>query len=238
MPWLDVTPDLIERFRSFVTPWFRDNARSGICHVHHLKEADGDAFVIRHGDTLKRIGIFDQDGNQDSCIVRPERVDVAHFNRITGEWQVSGLGVKLQELYREAFGAVFHGSIHALAHSRRYSLEPLREGASALQCDMAAAVQFAELKSLKLELPGGQQIAITRSPVLDALAHFIPGILPVAPLVEAVLSFKLANRRTRLPVRIWPERDIITGNNAHPAIDPWLVEHGYANDDTRLLASA
>jgi hypothetical protein len=41
-----------------------------------------------------------------------------------------------------------------------------------------------------------------------------------------------------LPVRIWPERDIITGNNAHPAIDPWLVEHGYANDDTRLLASA
>jgi len=238
MPSFEVTSELIERFRAFVTPWFRDNARSGICHVHHLKEADGDAFVIRHGDLLKRIGIFDEDGNQDSCIVRPERVDVAHFNRLSGEWQVSGLGVKLQELYREAFGTVFHGSIKALAHSKRYSLEPLREGATALQCDLSATVQFAELRTLKLELPSGQQIVINRPPVFDALEHFTPGVLSVVPLVEASLSLKLANRSTRMPVRICPERDVVTGNNADPAIDTWLVEHGFANDDTRLLASA
>ena len=60
--------------------------------------------------------------------VRPERVDVAHYRYLTGEWQISGIGARLQELYRQAFGTAFHGSPNALVHYKRYSLKPLREG--------------------------------------------------------------------------------------------------------------
>lgn len=238
MPVMDVTPEMLDRLKSILSPWFRENARSATCIIHHLKEADGDALVIRHGDTLKRVGIVDSDGNRDSHIFRPEQVDVANFNRITGEWQASGRGSKLQELYREAFGTVFHGSLNALAYSKRYTLEPLREGPLALKCDMLATVQFAELKSLKLGLHGGQQLTVTRAPVFEALENMTPGLLGTSRLLEATISFKLANRRSRVLVRICPERDTIHGNISDPAIDAWLIEHNFANDDVQLLASA
>ncbi len=238
MPVLEVSSELIERLKSILAPWFKDNARSAACLVHHLKESDGDGFVIRHGDMLKRVGIFDVDGNHDSHIFRPEQVDVANFNSTTGEWQFSGRGVKVQELYRTVFGTVFHGSPNALAHSKRYSLEPLRDGPSALKCNMLATVQFAELKSLKLELPGGQQLVINRSPVFEALDHMAPGLLANARLLEATIAFKLANRRSRVPVKIRPDHDTIQGNTSDPAIDAWLVERHFANDENQLVASA
>ena len=235
---LPMTGDTIERLKAILSPWFKENARSPTCSIHHLQEADGDAFVIRHGDTLKRVGIVDAEGNRDSHIFRPEQVDVANFNRITGEWQVSGRGVKLQELYREAFGAVFHGSPTALGYSNRYSLEPLRDGSSALKCDMLATVQFAELKSLKLGLHSGQQLTISRAPVFGALEYMASGLLATSTLLEATISFKLANRRSRVTVKIRPESDTIQGNTSDPAIDAWLIEHHFANDDVQLVASA
>jgi hypothetical protein len=238
MPVLANTPDSIERLKSILAPWFKENARSATCIIHHLQESDGDAFVIRHGDTLKRVGVFDGEGKRDSHIFRPEQLDVANFTRMTGEWQVSGRGAKLQGLYREALGAVFHGSPHALAHSKRYSLEPLRDGPSALKCDIYSTVQFAELKSLKLEIPGGQQLTFNRPPVFEALEYTNAGLLASAGLLEATVSFKLANRRARVLVRICPERDTIYGNTSDPAIDAWLVEHHFANDDVQLVASA
>lgn len=238
MPVLPFTPDSIERLKSILMPWFKENARSPACTIHHLSEASGEAFVIRHGDTLKRVGVVDGEGNRDSHIFRPEQLDVANFNRMTGEWQVSGRGAKLQGLYREALGAVFHGSLNALAHSNRYSLEPLRDGPSSLRCDIYSTVQFAELKSLKLEIPGGQQLTFNRAPVFEALEYTNAGLLSTAVLLEATIGFKLANRRSRVLVRICPERDTIFGNASDPAIDAWLIEHQFANDDVQLVASA
>jgi hypothetical protein len=238
MPVLPFTPGSIERLKSILVPWFKDNARSPACIIHHLGESSGEAFVIRHGDTLKRVGVVDEEGKSDSHIFRPEQLDVANFNRMTGEWLVSGRGAKLQGLYRDALGAVFHGSPNALAHSKRYSLEPLRDGPSSLKCDIHSAVQFAELKSLKLEIPGGQQITISRSPVFEALDYTNPHLLATAVLLEATIGFKLANRAARVLVRICPERDTIHGNASDPAIDAWLIEHQFANDDVQLVASA
>jgi len=238
MPHLEITAESIARFKDMVAAWFKDNARSEACIVHHLNEGSGDSFAIKHGEMLKRMSIFNAEGNEDSCIVRPGRIDGAMFNRFTGEWQVAGLGLKVQELYRVVLGLVFHGSKNALVYSNRYSLEPLRAGPDSLKCDISAAVQFAELKSLKLELPSGQPILIDRPPVFEALNHFNPGLLETVPLLEATLALKLVNRRARVQLRICPDRDTIHGCTSDPAIDAWLVEHGFANDENRLLASA
>jgi len=58
------------------------------------------------------IDVLDEEGNSASRILRPERVDVVHFREMAGEWQVSGIGAKVQALCREAFGLVFHGSVY------------------------------------------------------------------------------------------------------------------------------
>ena len=237
LPFLKVDEAKLERFRSLVAPWFEQNARSGVCYIHHLAEPSGVAFVVRHGDLLKRIGVLNERGDQESCILRPERVDVAHLNLLTGEWQVSGLGTKLQNLYREAFGAVFHGSGNALVHSHRYTLEPLRDGPSCLVCDPSAPVQFAELKSVKIEVPSGGVVEFKREAVFETLAANHEW-LSFARLVDATLSLKCANRRRRVLLKICPERDTINGNAADLVVDAWLNERGFAHNDGQLLASA
>jgi hypothetical protein len=64
------------------------------------------------------------------------------------------------------------------------------------------------------------------------------GLLATSTLLEATISFKLANRRSRVTVKIRPESDTIHGNNSDPAIDAWLIEHHFATDDVQLVASA
>lgn len=237
LPFLDVDSMKLERFRALVAPWFKRNARSEACYIHHQVEPGGVAFVIRHGDLLKRIGVLNVQGDSESFILRPERVDVAHFSMLTGEWQISGLGGKLQELYREAFGAAFHGSANALMHSNRYTLEPLREGPSCLYCEPSAQVNFAELKSVKIGVPAGGVVEFKREAVFETLAANREW-LSYARLIDATLSLKCANRRRRVLLKICPGRDTINGNAADPVIDAWLNERGFAHHDARLLASA
>jgi hypothetical protein len=234
------TPDSIERFRQLLIPWFEANARSGFCHVHVREEKCGVSFVIRHGDMLKRIGVYEEDGTPGSRILRPERLDLAHYRQHTGEWQISGLGAKLQELYRQAFGAVFHGSPSALIHTNRYSLEPLREGPSALVCDPFGRVQFANLKSLKIELQSGHLVTISRRNVFSGMLELNPSLWQTAIFVEAKIDFKIANRRSLVPIVLNPLEDKVSGIHLEDAIETWLIEHHFANNthESFVLESA
>jgi hypothetical protein len=220
----------IDRFRELVIPWFQANARSGICHVHFREEANGVSFVIRHGDLLKRIGVYDENGNSGSRILRPERVDVAHYRHLTGEWQVSGLGLRLQEIYRQAFGTVFHGSAHALGHSKRYSLEPLREGPACLQCQPGSRIQVAELASLKIVLPCGTHVTLGRGDVFAAIRETNPMLLQIMNFLEARIDLKIAARRRMVPIILSPLRDKVSGIHLDDAIEPWLAERGFSNN--------
>ena len=236
--FMGVNERRIELFKETVGPWFEENSRSATCRFSHLEEGDGHAFVINHGDLLKRLGVLDAEGNQESQVFRPEKIDIAHFHPLTGEWQVSGLGTKLQDLYRRAFGLAFYGSETALMPSKRYSLEPLRDGPESIRCDMMATVQHAELKKLAVTTPDGQDIIISKGMIFEGLNFMNSRFLQAVHLREATISLKLANRKRRVSVRICPDRDTIIGNAADPAIDAWLRERQFANDDGRLLASA
>jgi hypothetical protein len=230
----------IAQLESLLGPWFEENARSGICRIHVREEPSGTSFVIRHGDLLKRIGVFGENGSSSSKILRPERVDVAHYRHLTGEWQISGIGRRLQELYRQAFGTVFHASANALVHSKRYSLEPLREGPSILKCDPASRIQFADLAWIKIELPCGNQVLITRGNIFAGIAELSPSLLRSAILLEARIDFKIAAKRRFVPVILTPHRDKISGLHLDDAVEPWLAERGFSNHnhETIILESA
>jgi hypothetical protein len=240
LKFLPPTRPRIAKLESLLGPWFEENARSGICRVHVREEPGYTSFVIRHGDLLKRIGVFDEDGNSSFRILRPERVDVAHYRHHTDEWQISGIGRRLQELYRQAFGTVFHASPKALAYSKRYSLEPLREGPSILKCNPNSRIQFADLASIKIELPCGNQVAITRGNIFAGIAGLSPLLLQGSILLEARLDFKIAARRRLVPVILTPYRDKVSGLHLDDAIEPWLAERSFSNahDESFILASA
>ena len=239
-PVLDVTDERITALQDMLAPWFRDNARSGYCRVHVRNEAEGIAFVIRHGDLLTRLGVLGEDGRTQLQLLRPERMDIAHYRFLTREWQISGVGSRIQEIYRKAFGRVFHGSANALAHSQRYSLEPLRDGPRALECDRSGTVQHAELKRLKLAIQSGQQVTLEQGNLFDALNKFSVDLLQTATLIDATLSLKLSRRRSAVQIKICPERDNITGAAGIHAVEEWLANHHFANDHhaAALLESA
>lgn len=230
LKFLPPTAQRIAKLESLLGPWFAENARSGICRVQVREEPGGTSFVIRHGDLLKRIGVFDEDGSSSFKILRPERVDIAHYRHHTDEWQISGIGRRLQELYRQAFGTVFHASPKALVYSKRYSLEPLREGLSILKCDPNSRIQFARLASIKVELSRGSQVAITRGNIFDAIAGLNPSLLQNSILLEARIDFKIATRRRLIPVILTPHRDKVSGLHLDEAIEPWLAERGFSNN--------
>jgi hypothetical protein len=227
---------LIERFRQLPIPWFEANARLGFCQVRVREEKCGVSFVIRHGDMLKRIGVYEEDGTPGSRILRPERLDLAHYRQHTGEWQISGLGAKLQELYRQAFGAIFHGSPNALVHAKRYSLEPLREGPSSLVCDPNSRVQFAQLKSLKLELETGHQLVITQGNVFSGILALNPSLWQTAAFLEARIDLKIAHRRSLVQVTLNPRSDKVSGIHLDDAIESWLIERHFAHNSHESFA--
>ncbi len=240
LPFHTLDDSLVKRFESLAGPWFEANARSPVCRLHPRIEGGTVSFVIRHGDLLKRIGVCEEDGRTGSRILRPERVDVARYNPATRGWEISGMGARVQELYRKLFGTVFHGSPSALVHSKRYSLEPLREGPDSLVCDPSSNVQFAQLVSLRIRLGRGNEVTLWNGDIFGAFDDLGPTLLSTAELVEARIDLKLANRRRRQKVILCPHRDKVSGLQTDPAIEPWLAQHGFSNpvaDDRFVLES-
>jgi len=240
LPLLQMTPERMNELRDRLSPWFSENARSAACQIHPRVDDDGVSFVIRHGDLLRRINVLEEDGSSSSRILRPECQDVAYYRTATHEWQISGVGHQLQELYRKALGAVLHGSEFAMARSDRYSLEPLRDGEIALKTDFHGHVQFVELTMLKIELPNGCRLTIDRGRVFESIISINPFILRTAPLLEAVLNFKISGRKKQIAVKLTPGNDRVTGIQFDPAIEAWLVERGFSTeiDESFIRASA
>ena len=230
LPYFSPDADSAKKLEALMRPWFEKNARSSICSVHLRQESGNISFIIRHGDLLKRMAVYDDQGRSTSAILRPERVDVAHYRRDTHEWQVSGIGRRLQELYCQAFGAVFHGSATALVASKRYSLEPLREGSRIMDCNAGAHVSYARLSMLRLELPCGQKLTMERGDIFATLKALDSSLCKDVTLLEAKIELKRQNQRRLVPVIINPSRDKIASPHIDFAIEEWLAERGFTTN--------
>ena len=221
-------------------PWFERTRRSGTCSVHVRQGPNGTSFVIRHGDPLRRLSVISDDGSQSSRILRPERVDVAHWRPAAGEWLISGCGRTMQEMYRQAFGLVLHGSPDALCSLRRYSLEPLRRGGSVLWCGQGDAVQSASLTLLKIQMPDSSKFTLTGKDVFGAVRSINPAHFEAAILSEARIELRLARRRRVLPVVLRPLGKRPAATDYDETVTSWLSERGFlaTTHETLVLESA
>jgi hypothetical protein len=91
-----------------------------------------------------------------------------------------------------------------------------------------------------MELPGGNQLLITRSDIFAGLAGLNPTLLQHAILLEARIDLKIATKRRLVPVILNPLSDKVSGLHLDDAIEPWLAERDFSNDshETFFLESA
>jgi len=222
---LPLTEDRLRAAEGLLSPWFDDNARTGACRVRAQEDADGISFIVRHGDLLNRVGVIADDGTTESKLLRPERLDLVHFRKDTREWLISGVGERIKDEYRKAFGLSFHGTPNALSPSRRYSLEPLLKGKSCLDY-RTGPISFAELKSVTVEMPSSQQFVVKRADVFAGLEELrCPGMRPV----EATIALKIVGRRPQVKMTIRPEHNTIIGTSNIPIVEKWLVATGFSS---------
>lgn len=237
LPVLPVTDDRLHAVEAKLAPWFAQEARSDACRVRAHRDENGISFLVRHGDLLNRIGVIENDGTTRSHLLRPERLDIIHYRRASHEWKISGVGNRLQDEYRKAFGFVFHSTATALAPSRRYTLDPLKLGPACLQCPQHGPVSMARLAAVTLESPAGQGIEVKKG---DVFATIAPMLQANYRPVVATIVLTIIGRRPKAKVMIYPERNSITGDSNIPAVENWIenAEFAIVNESAELLEIA
>ncbi|MEI6072243.1 MAG: hypothetical protein WCS31_10655 [Verrucomicrobiae bacterium] len=237
LPVLPVTDDRLHAVEAKLAPWFAQEARSDACRVRAHRDENGISFLVRHGDLLNRIGVIENDGTTRSHLLRPERLDIIHYRRASHEWKISGVGNRLQDEYRKAFGFVFHSTANALAPSRRYTLDPLKLGPACLQCPPNGPVSMARLAAVTLESPAGQEIEVKKG---DVFATIVPMLQANYRPVVATIVLTIIGRRPKAKFMICPERNSITGDSNIPAVESWIenAEFAIVNESAELLEIA
>jgi hypothetical protein len=235
-PMLDFSTARQAGIESTLGTWFERNARTSWCRVRAQSDEHGMSFIVRHGEMLNRLGVI-EDGSSAQRILRPERLDIVHFRSATRHWFISGVGSRLVEEYRQAFGVTLHGSSAALVPAHRFSLDPLKRGPSCLDCPPTGQINYAQLKSVKVEAADGQCSDVSKGDMFG----FIRGALRTgARLIEARIALKVSGRRRQVVVRINLDRDSLTGAVDIPAVEHWLENARFVirHDTGELLASA
>lgn len=209
--------------------------------VMSFDEDGGQAFLIRHGDMIKRLGVINDDGEPDTKALRPLKHDVAFL--IPGSWelQVSGRSESIRELYRAVFSRHIFGDSSTLKLANRFTLEPLRTGRNCLAVGEIAAIEAVALRELHLRRRRSSSQTIHRADdvfaEIEAHGH---GYLGDYELTRARFSIRVKGRRKSLSLSIAPDEDTLRGDIHDPLATLWLVACRFTNHRTseNVLASA
>jgi hypothetical protein len=194
-----------------------------ICEVMAFPEAGGYALLIRHGERVKRVEVFDDDHRRDVKALRPVKHDVGFVDTHTGELLFSGRSDEVKNTYRQVFSKHLFGDAKVLKPSRRFSLEPLRTGRECLMCPELETVSTSLLRKLTLRRKGTS--SITTHHAADVFHEIeLRGLdyLKDFSLVKATFSIHLAWERRVLALMISPEDDKIQGDLHDPNVRRWM----------------
>jgi hypothetical protein len=194
-----------------------------ICEVMAFPEATGYALLIRHGERVKRVEVFDDDHRRDVKALRPVKHDVGFFDTHTGELLVSGRSDEVKNTYRQVFSKHLFGDINILKPSRRFTLDPLRSGRDCLIRPELETVAASRLRKLILRRKGTTSITTHQShDVYQELELRGHEYIKDFDLVKASFSIHLAWERRVLNLMISPEDDKIQGDIHDPNVRMWM----------------
>ncbi|MBN8457330.1 MAG: hypothetical protein J0M04_05765 [Verrucomicrobia bacterium] len=192
------------------------------CEVMAFDDDDGHAFLIRHGEHVKRFEILDDDNKRDTKALRLLKHDVA-FVYNSGEVLLSGRSEEVKESYRQVFSKHLFGDPKLLKPSKRFTLDPIRRGRDCLcgaNLDMAAVPL---LRELHMRRRGTSRMVILRcDDVFDEIEEHGSDYLRAFNLLRARVSIRVDGERKSPSVLISPEDDAIRGDIHHPVAKHWL----------------
>ena len=202
---------------------FADLFNSPTSQVMPFDEEGGHAFLIRHGDIVKRFGVIDDEGKPDTKAIRPLKHDVAFLIPGSCELQVSGRSEEIRELYRSVFSRHLFGDATALKSAKRFTLEPLRTGRDSLAAPDVDQINGAALSELHLRRKQGTNLTIHRADdvfsEIEARGH---AYLKDFDLTRARFSLRVRGRRKSLSLSVSPEDDALRGDTHDPLTTAWL----------------
>lgn len=147
-----------KRFEVSCDDQFRDHQCGAGAKLKCFPDDDVVRFLVRHGETLKREGVIQNDESA-SIIYRPEMFDAFHFDTTNGTLGMPNGPKWKMELYRKSFGVILYNDANAFKPLPLFSLEPLCvQGESALSCAMLRTVDSIRLSALEWEREGGNGI--------------------------------------------------------------------------------
>jgi hypothetical protein len=209
--------------------------------VMSFDEDSGQAFLIRHGDMVKRLGVINDDGEPDTKALRPLKHDVAFLIPDSWELQVSGRSESIRELYRSVFSRHIFGDSKALKPAKRFTLEPLRTGRNCLEVADIASIEGVALRELHLRRRRSSSQTIHRADdvftEIEAHGH---GYLNDYELTRARFSIRVRGRRKSLSLCIAPDEDTLRGDVHDPLATQWLEACRFTNHHAseNVLANA
>ena len=219
-----VTPDraicrAMEKDLEFACADFFD---SPTCEVLSFDDDDGHAFLIRHGEHVKRFEILDDENKRDTRALRLLKHDVA-FVYHTGEVLLSGRSEGVRETYRSVFSQHLFGDKKVLVPSKRFTLEPIRRGRDCLNPTELDASAMPVLRELQIKRRGvNRSLFIHGDNVFDELEELGSDFLRPFHLVRARFTLDVEGERKSPSVIICPDQDMIRGDIHHPVVRQWL----------------
>lgn len=191
-----LTPAELDTLGSSLAPWFGKRRRGHACRVFQFPRPDGIWFLFRHGDLVQRQATYSLKTHQESSArFRPQVHDCIVFRPATGELGICAPGLQLLRQYTKLMGRVLFGDDTYFRAFPKYSLEPLRHGASSLALtERDDDVSWVTLTKIVFTHPGrtSERVTLACADVFDFLTRSNLA-LPPGPLHAATFRIQFNN---------------------------------------------
>jgi hypothetical protein len=230
-PFPSVDDGLRNQFEQACDVWFATHRRGRGCRLYCFDDQERTWLTIRHGQTMRREAIHQEDGSVGSELYRPQRHDVLIYDPSTGELGINAGTKGERALYLRTLGEVMYGDADRFPSRDKYSLEPLiADGAKSLSCCDIEGLKRVALIEYKT-FWGGQYGEVETRRARDIFAAlerrpdpFLRGPTPV----QAKFSIDFHDARKCRTVTIrppWTAR--YERNEDSVAIERWLRARGF-----------
>jgi hypothetical protein len=221
--WNEIEKDLALEFFEL----FNNNA----VRVSWFREPERIAMVIRRGDMIEHIGVFDDENKPQTRLIRPLKHDVAYLLPDRGEFLCTGRAGMIREKYRTVFSQHIFKDVDALEPARRLTLAPLRTGRACLQLAEIGKSYTASLTEVQLKHEMNQGTTTFRyGDVFKVLEGHGTRYLDEFIMVSARFLIRIGQQKIRLEVN--PGKDTLGGDKNDPIAISWLKGCGFLVSDT------
>jgi hypothetical protein len=221
----------IGQITSDIDGWFRRRNRGQGTSYIEVFRIDGEFwFLIRHGDTYKRMPAAAEDQKVEVVHFRPLKDDVVIYSPRRDEIRIHAGTYGECQLYRQVFGARLFGHPGYFSESKTYTLEPLRvDGRKALVVG-DLPIRSVVLRELEIAWEGSNgRVVLKRDDIFSSIEQGSAGRLPArGRLVRAAFDFYLCDSFSPRKVQIRLPNSLRVGRHCDTTlVHEWMTARGF-----------